>query len=748
MRFMSALKLFCIVVSAVFLLSFLPAAHAVETKYCPEEDHCFLCGGKDGIPCTTDCTSNLACACPEGKPCECYCPYTGTPKPPAPVKPPKPEPATPPPKEEKCSNTCPAGKVPAPYPHCDCTPIKCYDVECNDYCRASTLYQNGTCDSNTGQCNYDESACPFGCADETHCAAKVKGSIYYTDYSADGTTTRVPVKNVKMVFEYEDKDGTFHGENGNYFTYADENGDFSFDNSEVFSPDNKQVSVEVAFEDKDNKVFLADSVDPTKTDTATYKEFAPNDPALADLQIDLAGPEAGDWLSERGKIYVNVLKAIAFKENYLGKGGTIKERVFVYSNKVTAHSGEVYSDEDSTGTGMRINTKDMDFYSSQAPDNREFHEYCHHILGEAQWEKIDRPGEDHGGYANPDSGWGLGEAWAEFCSLEMKKYYGMPDPGIYNYGSTFADVELDYKVKSTDSTNDEELAIAGIMLDLRDSNEYYGGSRIDDEMVTVPMSTIWKAISTKRDFGDGKGTRNVKTLRDFYLAMKAETAGNAALNGPYIKGSSTTALDQIFIRHGAYQDNNGNGKWDEGEDAGYSGSGTALRYDLQPDPSTIINLDARDSAGKALTTGVMAKIEVRYQAPNEQYSHTRYVVVKDGKVPLPVPPRDYPAQITVTAYQGGTDAQATSVFTTTTQEFYQKRQPGSPFGTYTATIPARPFTCKSDYECGYYGLGNKCANSTCTTVEPAVPKNRGNSGCCSAPALLLLAGAAFVFGRP
>lgn len=46
---------------------------------------CFLCGGKDGIPCTTNCTGayrpgvgNVACECPQGKACSCYCPYMNT----------------------------------------------------------------------------------------------------------------------------------------------------------------------------------------------------------------------------------------------------------------------------------------------------------------------------------------------------------------------------------------------------------------------------------------------------------------------------------------------------------------------------------------------------------------------------------------------------------------------------------------------------------------------------------------------
>jgi len=47
---------------------------------------CFLCGGNNGIPCarTDACMGyhdpnsglDIACACPQGKPCACYCPYS------------------------------------------------------------------------------------------------------------------------------------------------------------------------------------------------------------------------------------------------------------------------------------------------------------------------------------------------------------------------------------------------------------------------------------------------------------------------------------------------------------------------------------------------------------------------------------------------------------------------------------------------------------------------------------------------
>lgn len=53
---------------------------------CPAGDkNCFLCGGVDGIPCTTNCSgawseaahAYVSCECPQGEPCVCHCPIEG-----------------------------------------------------------------------------------------------------------------------------------------------------------------------------------------------------------------------------------------------------------------------------------------------------------------------------------------------------------------------------------------------------------------------------------------------------------------------------------------------------------------------------------------------------------------------------------------------------------------------------------------------------------------------------------------------
>ncbi len=68
------------------LIFLLAIASALIFAICPSgSNDCFNCGGVNGIACTTNCTgqfdkatnSYISCACPQGKPCVCYCPYSG-----------------------------------------------------------------------------------------------------------------------------------------------------------------------------------------------------------------------------------------------------------------------------------------------------------------------------------------------------------------------------------------------------------------------------------------------------------------------------------------------------------------------------------------------------------------------------------------------------------------------------------------------------------------------------------------------
>jgi hypothetical protein len=71
--------------SALFLAICASASGLVFAGSCPAgAKDCFLCGGVDGMACTTNCTGayvegvgNVSCECPQDEPCVCYCPYGG-----------------------------------------------------------------------------------------------------------------------------------------------------------------------------------------------------------------------------------------------------------------------------------------------------------------------------------------------------------------------------------------------------------------------------------------------------------------------------------------------------------------------------------------------------------------------------------------------------------------------------------------------------------------------------------------------
>ncbi|MDD5339730.1 MAG: hypothetical protein PHV13_00590 [Candidatus ainarchaeum sp.] len=98
----------------------------------PSDTSCFLCGGVSGEPCTTNCPTgpdrpglgHVACECPQGKACICYCP----------AKPYNPQ-----------------------------TEDKCTGVVCANKCQ-NGAFSIGTCDPADGKCKYvQREVCAHGC---------------------------------------------------------------------------------------------------------------------------------------------------------------------------------------------------------------------------------------------------------------------------------------------------------------------------------------------------------------------------------------------------------------------------------------------------------------------------------------------------------------------------------------------------------------------------------------------------------
>jgi hypothetical protein len=297
-------------------------------------------------------------------------------------------------------------------------------------------------------------------------------------------------------------------------------------------------------------------------------------------------------------------------------------------------------------------------------------------------------------------------------------------------------MEFNYNIRGG-LKNDEEFAIAGIMLDLVDSASDYSYNK-DDDSVSLPLSTVWAAASTSRDFGDG--TRKPRNLHDFYIAISDEAgAGQQA------------GIDAIFISHGAYQDLNKNGKWDSGEPIGYSGVGNAtsdLRPNAKPDEGTQVAVTGG--------TGLMADVNVAVDGPMSYLSYSYRTPIIDGKVYLPTVPSEYNATITVKAVDASIGTSSAKSYSTTNTALRQNVDPSKPIGNYDPALTATASPCTSDGQCLAWSKGDTCESGSCVYATPTgngmaqTPGGNGtNSGCCGSSAILLavLAGAGFAFRR-
>jgi hypothetical protein len=243
-------------------------------------------------------------------------------------------------------------------------------------------------------------------------------------------------------------------------------------------------------------------------------------------------------------IYTNTAYITDFALN--GLGANIDYNLPVEVLPCTT-SGTFYSLGSSS---IEINLTDCTYDSTNKPDNREYHEFCHHIMF-SQWNgaNIRFPGDkNHDGYINNNTADSYTEGFAEFCAMAASNYKGDPRPELY---ANFGDFEYNYKAWAFQGRY-EEIAIAGVLWDLYDSNNEAGDS------VTLPLKDLWAVLKVKR-----------KDFYEYYVALKAAFPENA------------DGIDKVFISHGffadkhvgnkardpeePYKDTNNNGDYDVGE---------------------------------------------------------------------------------------------------------------------------------------------------------------------------------------
>jgi hypothetical protein len=309
-----------------------------------------------------------------------------------------------------------------------------------------------------------------------------------------------PQMKVKVEFNYE-RDGK------NYFNIIDEN------NGGVLIWLEKTVKLE---KDEDKNQDLDMMLNPAQ-------------PA-AKVDGDLKSSSGLGFLHNRAAVYYHIHEALDFALVKLKADVAYKLPVDVH---VGVDDGKTYYTRP-TGD-IYICLSDLPYGSTNRPDNREYHEFSHHIMF-SQWngDGLRAPGDvNHDGYVNTDTGDSYTEGFAEFTAMAISEYRGDKSPELYaNFGS----FENNYKAWSW-AGKAEELAVAGILWDLYDKDNDKG------DTMSIPLDEMWPILKVKR-----------ANFYEYYLAFKAA----------YPKKSGE--IDAIFREHGFFADTDrGNGQYDIGE---------------------------------------------------------------------------------------------------------------------------------------------------------------------------------------
>ncbi|MCK4367130.1 MAG: right-handed parallel beta-helix repeat-containing protein [Thermoplasmata archaeon] len=427
---------------------------------------------------------------------------------------------------------------------------------------------SNTCDSSGGWNDMFKTGCSFGCS--------LSGRV--TDghgHVLEGV--RVTLHNL-----------------GQYTTYTDALGCFNYCPIGAADVTPPEPYLEVALQDQGTGgtpymaiyetspgAVVAAETQTLASITGTVNIDFSNNPGIRSTNI----ANAND-LDDYAVIYLHTYQAVQFSLNTLGLNLDHALPVETYGN-TPAGMGTWYTPVPWSGypsSSISIGVGNSMFNSGNRPDNREWHEFGHHIMADSLIGNDNAlpprgGGLPHAGYANPNSADSWMEGFAEFMSSEIDAagYPAIPmmsfpflasvpiqgtlppyPPNWYGGWGNPRWWDLEWQTNIRGPTRlDEEFAIASILWDLEDPI-----NGLENDFVDLTIGQIWGIINTNNLFpeaGRPPGNPPMTDLRDVYNAFSASALVSQA------------NLDQIFRAHGACDDANGNFLCDVGEQVGYTG---------------------------------------------------------------------------------------------------------------------------------------------------------------------------------
>ena len=310
-------------------------------------------------------------------------------------------------------------------------------------------------------------------------------------------------------------------------------------------------------------------------------------------------------------------------------------------------------------------TISSDVNGGNRPDNREWHEFGHYFMADAFADKMPRDGlarVNHNGYKNLSTADSWTEGFAEFFSLLVNREIAKDGtaPNLYNWTGSAANLEANWRSWTFHGTQSfEEFAVASLLWDLLDPVNENDISILvrttgDPAQITyadrveVDLPTLWSYLSHDRGGAYGYNLH----VQHLYEVLRDSGVGSAK------RADGMTALDEIFVAHGFFQDTGANKKfYNEGEKVGTTGyqaytvGGIAIeaqpwRHSPPPVPDAFVLVNVVDEAGKPLAVDHYV-VNVRFKSPFSAYNYNYEATAVDNRLFFLPAPIDYPATITV-----------------------------------------------------------------------------------------------------
>lgn len=440
------------------------------------------------------------------------------------------------------------------------------------------------------------------------------------------------LKHIKVTLNWGDiEQSVYTNDNGGYIIDLSHEPTFSLDH---------QISgfLTITLEDNGDgndpyfKVYGEEIEDPIFADTVNFRVNHAND---LERNIDLSNndninsdtlPIAIQNLDDYAMIYFHTRQAVDFALNSLDMElDFIPVEVFTLANGRTNYCDTCPNHRPEPSS---INIGEWGFYNPNRPDNREWHEFSHHIMADSQIggddTSLQRHNGDsnHGGYQNHCTSDSFSEGFAEYNSGLIAGTNGDPFPECY--GAILSDCYFNLEHNWKTWSPMEEIAVAGILWDLHD-----GVNLADNDFVRLSIRDIWDVLNDP----------NVINVTSIYHAFTDMGLPQFIRD---TDGDGINNLDEVFVSHGAFSDANGNQRYDPGERIGFVGDANRPnRNAMPPVPNSYLNVEVIDRSTLEQLDISEFRVDMRFNSPHDYLDMNFAVRPIDNRLSIVMPPPEY-----------------------------------------------------------------------------------------------------------